>query len=301
MRFRTGYTLNFLAPLPRGFAMPLQVQIAEYTFRLDGLDDVRTSAIAVVEGSVNVGGLTAREGPRPLDGTAPDRGIFVPEQAAMGQFLSSMAHTLSFIMDIPIRYASRLDMEELIPETPDEECHLRTLGTSNVYKLLTAIPRVRSIHMPQVDDEVFATILRKEPGIALYAQALLLQQTTAVFGELWKVLESAFNAKDGALLRYLADFGPSKELGFTMAEFKELLVIRGRASHAESRSGIKELRAVRDEVEQRLGRLKCLVEQVVVTKKTWGTRTLETERLTPISSFIGPNGEVVLFTRMGGD
>ena len=66
------------------------------------------------------------------------------------------------------------------------------------------------------------------------------------------------------------------------------MILRGRASHAESKSGIRELRDVITETRNALPRLKNLAEQVILTKKTWGIPTQDIERLARLTSHAGP-------------
>jgi len=206
-------------------------------------------------------------------------------------------HLLSFLIDIPIRYAHCAHLDCLIPEGAADERHLDALGTRRIAHRLRATVGVRTFSMSQISEHVLAVLAAKETGLALYAQALLLQEAIAAFREFWKVLESAFGEQDKELIRCLADFGPAKELGFTLDELEALLTLRGRASHATSRAGIKEHRHVRNETARLLPRLKCLVEQVIVTKRTWGVKALETDRVAPVLAYVGPDNSIVIFKR----
>ena len=152
----------------------------------------------------------------------------------------------------------------------------------------------QTFSLPRVDDQTLDALARKEAGMALYAEALLLQEPIGTFREFWKVLESAFAAKDAQLIRCLSEYTPAEQLGFTQTELRGLHTLRGRASHAESRYGLDEHESVLAETSSRLARLKCLAEQVILTKKTWGVRTTECERLAPVSAFIDANGGEVL-------
>jgi len=46
-----------------------------------------------------------------------------------------------------------------------------------------------------------------------------------------------------------------------------------------------------------LPRLKCLVEQVIVTKRTWGAKALEADRVAPLLGYVGPDNSIVIFKR----
>jgi hypothetical protein len=66
-------------------------------------------------------------------------------------------------------------------------------------------------------------------------------------------------------------------------------VLRGRASHARSKRGIREVRAVTQECRAKLPRLKSLVERVIATKKTWGAPTIAFETLFRLAGYVGPD------------
>jgi len=137
----------------------------------------------------------------------------------------------------------------------------------------------RSFELYEVGDPAIDKLLTRRVGMHLYYEALQLDRPVARFRELWRILESAFGTTNDRLVNRLADFQTSTELEFTKRELKELLILRGRASHSSSRAGLKELREVTLQVLRRLGRLRCLAEQVILTKKHWGKDSLEVERL----------------------
>jgi hypothetical protein len=64
----------------------------------------------------------------------------------------------------------------------------------------------------------------------------------------------------------------------------------GRASHAESSAGLGEYHNVSQKVEAVLPRLNSLVEQVLLTKKNWGSRDLEVDRLAPLRTYVNKEG-----------
>ena len=118
------------------------------------------------------------------------------------------------------------------------------------------------------------------------ATALALGTSSARFREVWRLLEAAFQLKDNDLIQRLAErlpeYGPVRQLGFDRDELRELHTLRGRASHAESRSGVHELEHVERECGARVARLKCLAERVILTKKSWGSPTTGVEELSPL-------------------
>jgi hypothetical protein len=101
----------------------------------------------------------------------------------------------------------------------------------------------------------------KTAGLRLYADAVALPADVAKYCELWRCLESAFGLKEGDLVKALASYEPAQELGFDAEELRELQVLRGRLSHAESRAGLEEILRVGDQASKRVARLKCLVER----------------------------------------
>ena len=49
-----------------------------------------------------------------------------------------------------------------------------------------------------------------------------------------------------------------------------------------------------NEVGQKLARLKCLVEQVILTKKSWGYPTLVSQPMSRLASYVNSDGGVVI-------
>ena len=114
---------------------------------------------------------------------------------------------------------------------------------------------------------------------------------------MWNVLESAFGEQGYQLLRYLVEYEPAKQLGFSSEELHSLLILRGRASHAAGREGIEEIRKVTQEASEKLPRLKCLVEQVLLTKQKWGVKSGGTDRLARLAAYTKMDGSLVLYVR----
>jgi hypothetical protein len=138
------------------------------------------------------------------------------------------------------RYSSFDEPDELVPESPDDVELLDTIGTREVYQSLGATHHGRTFH-ESVTRESVAALLPKRAGLHLYAEALHLATPQARYRDVWRILESAFAASDQALL---ARFPPLADINVTLDEVKELHVYRGRASHAQSRSGVSELRHI---------------------------------------------------------
>ncbi len=294
MKLRATYTLSFLAILPDGFDKHLKLDLEGKTFQLTEWNDAERRVTAIIETPVNRDTLSIQTGPQPLDRSAPTKGIAVPERTDVGRLLPRVVHILSFLTDIPIRYAHKLGGDSLVAESSDDAEFLDNFETKQIHVELTATVSTRSFSLPSVDTATLEALATKELGLALYAQALLIQEPIAAYREFWKLLESAFGEKDDQLICCLSDFPPAQELGFTMDELKQLHILRGRASHAESRSGVKEHRFVFTETTRRLPRLKCLAERVILTKKTWGVRTTSTEALASVAGYVDANDDMVL-------
>jgi hypothetical protein len=101
--------------------------------------------------------------------------------------------------------------------------------------------------------------------------ALAHATASARFREMWRVLEAAFQPRDSESIGRLAEYGPATEMGFDRGELREVHTLRGRASRAELRSGVRELEHVERECGARIARLGCLAERVILTKRSWGT------------------------------
>jgi len=196
---------------------------------------------------------------------------------------------LSLLTDAAFnRYGSLDEPTELIPESADDVALLdSTFGTREVFRLTGATIHGRTFHEP-ISSELVVALLPKRAGLQIYAEALQLSRPQARYRDFWRVLESAFGAKGRALLELLAEFPPLREIDVSLAELRELHAYRGRASHAESRKGVAELRDVRMFTMEREGRLKCLAERVLMTKRDWGSRSPAVAELAVLRSWIGP-------------
>ncbi len=297
MRFRTAYTLSFLSDPRHAIEFPVRVEIEHKSLAIEATSGDGKTATAFLEGQVDPIGLKVETGPTPLNGSQPARGVVIPEQSDFTHLLARVIHVLSFLTDIPIRYSHGLEEGIFIPEGPEDEVCLQQLGTQRGHVNLSAIASTRTFEPSEVARSALEPLLSKEIGLVVYSQALLVQEPMAQFRELWRVLESAFGAKDRKLTRLLANYEPATNLGFESSELEGILALRGRASHAESKAGMEEYRRVLSETQERLPRLKCLVEQVLLTKKSWGSRTLGVERLASLSGYVETDGTPVLTQR----
>lgn len=197
-----------------------------------------------------------------------------------------VAGALSFLTDQAFTVSRPPLDDELVPETTEDEAVLERLGTREVWLGLSSNPQIRTFVEP-VTPELVAALLPKAVGLRLYADAIRQGSDTARYRDLWRVLESAFTLQDDELIAALAAYPPATDLEFDADELRELLVLRGRASHARSRTGRRELRQVRADVLQREGRLKSLVERVLMTKTEWGSRSAAVQELSPLRAWVG--------------
>jgi hypothetical protein len=206
--------------------------------------------------------------------------------------VSEVLNPLSFLTDVP--FSSFVSFEEedaFVPETEEDRAALEALGTARFHARLSSQPSVRSVWPQVVNAKAIEPLLPKGEGLQLYTDALSIDHPVGRFREFWRVLESAFGAQNEDLLGILEQFEPAREIGFREHELRILHVLRGRASHARSKRGVREVRLVTQECRARLPRLKSLVERVIVTKKTWGAPTIAFETLFPLAGYVGPGEE----------
>ena len=69
-------------------------------------------------------------------------------------------------------------------------------------------------------------------------------------------MEAAFGIQDDELVGLISGYEPAQQLGFSEQELKRLLVLRGRASRANSKAGIEEINTVNTAVSEKLLRCK---------------------------------------------
>ena len=224
-----------------------------------------------------------------------------PTTSQVGSPLTASAFldALAFLSDAQIAVRRPPDADELVPEGEEDIAMLETLGTARVYRPLSGQTTIRTFSAI-IDHEAILALVPKAPGLRLYADALRIQHPVGQFRELWRVLESAFGRKNRHLTALLADFPPARQIGCTLDEAEALRTLRGRASHAESRAGLREILAVEQEARQSLPRLKSLVERVVMTKEPWGTPNLAMRDLLPPSGWVTGDGGVVIVQHPDG-
>jgi hypothetical protein len=205
---------------------------------------------------------------------------------------------LSFLSGTPLALSVRMSgiNEDVVPDDPDDEAVLERLGTRELYRQTFARPATRTVNL-NVDATAVGALLDRASGVRLYAMALAHGTAAARFREMWRVLEAAFQLKDSELIDQLADYRPASEMEFDRDELRELHTLRGRASHAESRSGVHELEHVERECGARLARLSCLAERVILTKRSWGFPRTAVDELSPLRAYVRRDGGLVYIQR----
>ena len=290
MRISTEYSFRFSSAEKAKLKLPLAVSLNGITFDLSAMDDSE-QARATVHGPVENSTLTTRQGHESIvDGTS-EIYIEVPELQMHDQFLAQMRYFIAFVADAPIQLS--FIRSTLVAESPDDVARLSQLGDRPVYQDFRVIPMGRTFVIRTLSEEQLVALLDNEAGLSLYSSALLAGDPVSEFRELWRLLESAFNAIDDELVLLLAKYPPAMDMEFDEEELRGMLVLRGQASHGKSRKTHAFIKSTFDKVQGKLQRLKCLCEQVLLTKKTWGVATLGVKRLAPITGYIGRNGEIV--------
>lgn len=214
-----------------------------------------------------------------------------PEHILSQDFMSA----LTFLIDVPITLSSPPHKDRFVSETDEDRELLERLGTDQPYSTMSALVSMRSFSLNGATDKTITDLMSRRVGLRLYANAMQANLAVAQFRELWRILEAAFGKRDDELVALLAKYEPARKLGFDEAEVKQLLLLRGRASHAQSSAGLKEVVYVDQECTKQLPRLKNLCERVILTKKDWGYPTLGTDELLPLAGFIGPANSITMF------
>lgn len=210
-----------------------------------------------------------------------------------------LAHDLisgiSFLTDAPLSLSSSHQRDRFEPESESDSAILEGFGTDQPWFSLSGQVSVRTFS-GKVTAELLTALMPRRVGLRIYADALKSTFEVSQFRELWRVLESAFARKGNELVDLLSEYPPAQELGFDHQEIHNLLILRNRASHAQSKKGIEELMDVKPQCAEELPRLKNLVERVIATKKSWGYPTKVIEEVLPLSGYVGPKqGSISIF------
>jgi len=212
--------------------------------------------------------------------------LILNEGAGVGHGLQNLAQYLSFELGVGILCS--MGARQVLAEGEDETAALEAWGTSRIWGGVRGHLSMRSFNFPELDAEARKELFRRSAGLRLFSDSLRNRQASAQFRDLWRLLEAAFHSKDSDLVRHLGEFEPAARMRFTERELKELLVLRGRVSHAESKAGLKEIAQADGAARAVLGRLQVLAEQVLLNKRTWGTPASHHAWRARVRSFPGP-------------
>lgn len=298
MLLRTVYTISLSGGAGEHLDLPVEVDLAEGVgaslhhhgtglLRLVVKRAVDRNRLEVVEDSGRY--RETPDGRREPVARLRIRDDEAPEHVLVDDFIS----VVTFLTDVPLSLSRPIHEDQFVPETEEDREALASLGTDRPFHE-TGVQVHSRTFSARTDADGVVSLLPRSVGVRLYADAVKLTLDVAQFRELWRVLESAFAASDQHLVELLSQYPPARQLEFDEVELRDLLILRGRASHAQSKVGLRELVAVERECGRKLARLKNLVERVILTKKSWGYPTLAVEELAPLDAYVGRNGQQVL-------
>jgi hypothetical protein len=221
--------------------------------------------------------------------------IDVPERGVAGVVARQVSDAVAFITRCPMTMFGKAEAPELIPDDVADVAALDRFGTRLVYWPLSG--RAQAVMRLPLVQKNLAALYERAAGIRLYADALRMGTSAGQLREFWRVLEAAFGAKGDELVGLLSECGVATDMEFTPAELRNLLVLRGRASHASSRAEIEEVAAVEREAAGVVGRLQGLAESLIVRKADWGMRTVAVDSGAPRYPYARRDGTVVFFQR----
>lgn len=217
-----------------------------------------------------------------------------PGSGPSQRYLDDFIDCLSFLTDLPV-HVRHVGRGKLIPESQDEIDLIEKVGSDEPFTPTELTISVRTTSLMVDEDNIRALMAGPRVGVRLYADALRLSLPTSKFREFWRVLESAFNQKGKSLVKCLANYKPAMDICFDEEELNELLVLRGRASHAETSVPDIELNEVEGLCQSKITRLSTLVERVILTKRTWGARSGGVRKPAPaVMSYVGKDGGMVV-------
>ncbi|MCW3002615.1 MAG: hypothetical protein JWQ20_1913 [Conexibacter sp.] len=214
------------------------------------------------------------------------------EDAFDNVVVNDVINALAFLTDVPLHSRALRGADRFVAETTEDQQLLERFGTDQRH-IETGLRLTSRTFSATVDADAVRLLLDRSAGLRLYSDALKLSLAVARYRELWRVLESAFQRRDDELIQLLAAFSPARAMRFTEEELKGMLILRGRASHAQSKAGQQELIDVERECGEKVARLKNLVERVVLTKKSWGYPSTGVEELAPLRAFVRADGRQV--------
>jgi hypothetical protein len=294
MRFCVTYGLELGQGGCPATELPLVVDIEAGHAVVSSTDDERRLDL-VVAVPVDAMQLRLEEHSRVREGDGPELpAIDVPDWPAASLVARGVADAVAFIARCPTTLIGRLEpTPELLPDDEDDARILESLGTRLIYSPMTSTPSA-SMRL-RLNGQNVALLCQRPSGIRLYADALKMGTRSGQFRELWRVLEAAFGAKHHELVDLLARCPAATEMEFDRDELHELLVLRGRASHASSRDDMQEVVRVEEAAQKVVGRVSGLAESLIVRKADWGKRTVGVDPTSPSYPYVRRNGTPVFY------
>jgi hypothetical protein len=275
MKWRMRYTLTAMQHTLDWWSLPISFRSGVCGIVIER--ETPTTCVAVADADVDSFGLTMV--PDEMDPSGEVRnsgGIEIENRPPLGEFVNAVIDGLALIYGGPVQASVQI-LGRLVPESPEDADVLSRLGTDRTFDQFSAIVRVAS-SMNGLDlNGTLEKLLPRHAGLTLFHEAQLLDRPVSQYREFWRVLESAFGRQDDELVALLASYEPARARGFTEQELRGLMVLRGRASHAASRSGLREIRGVARLVSDQLIRLEELAKTVLLTKRSWGFPTTEVD------------------------
>jgi hypothetical protein len=201
------------------------------------------------------------------------------------RLVDDVADAISFLLDRAVNVRPKGRSGKFVAESDSDAALVASVDSPEPYSPTSAQAWTRTFHPEVISENIEAVLKGGEVGVRLFADARRLSLPTSRFRELWKVLESAFGTSAEQLVNQLANFEPVQKMRFDKTELGELRSLRDRASHAQIAVREGHLEKIERECREKSPRLSCLVERLIVTKKTWGSSDLAVEERAPLDAF----------------
>lgn len=212
------------------------------------------------------GSLVYRKTPDNPDGE-PMPVLSCPELDLLALRAEEVAGALSLLYNQPVSCGPVLGVpettNELVAESDADAALIAGLDGVLVDPVMRGTFMDSALGSFTLDGDLLSRVAVRD-GVRVCWEARHAGSATAEFRDLWRTLELVFSAQDDALVKKVASSDEARELGFDEDELKDHLVLRGRASHGASRTGHREAAHVHHLVLERIGRLRALVERVLV-------------------------------------
>lgn len=280
MKLRSSYTLTAPGWKTGADKKTLQYKGPGCIMSIEATADPNQWTV-VLEGAVDPSRLTLATANLPTTATGTTAKMLIAQEtASFHGFVDDVTNALAFLYGRTFSLCSNLS-KALIPESQADEAILDAFGTRDAYQTVgVRFAMFRTVADAPPSQELIDRLIKRGPGLRLYTGA---PGPINRFRDLWLVLESAFGIDGNRLIEALAEYPPVVSHGPTRDVLKQLMVVRGRASHAATKAPGREWSEIQDLVSEHLGTLLTLVDRVMLTKKTWGTPTCGVEHL-PIPS-----------------